>query len=290
MWLPQKQNTTSFRTDALSWLVLDEADRLMDLGFESKVKEIVTTLDARNASLEDHDGGRGSGSSPAAAGYGQQRRQTVLLSATLPPALGAFARQLMRPGAAAVGFSAAALNDPDAAAQLEQDTLEGGDAGAEEGAGAGGGGGLPQKAAATASAGPEKFEIPSQLRQAFVEVPAKLRLAALVAALRARLSPRRGGGGAAAVAKIVVFFSNCASVEFHHALLTRCSGGNGGGGGGGEDSDEDDGGGGVGGLLPVAPLKLHGDLPQAERTSNMLRFAKVSVCVCVGQRGVRGAF
>jgi superfamily II DNA/RNA helicase len=40
----------------------------------------------------------------------------------------------------------------------------------------------------------------------------------------------------------------------------------------------------------VAPLKLHGDLPQAERTSNMLRFAKVSVCVCVGQRGVRGAF
>jgi hypothetical protein len=239
------QNTASFRTDALAWLVLDEADRLLDLGFESKISEIVSTIESRGASLEDHEGGRGSRA--GAAGYGQGARQTVLLSATLPPALGAFARQLMRPGAAAVGFTAEQLNEQPAAD--------------------GGGPDADGEAGPAATAEPEQFEVPSQLRQAFVEVPAKLRLVALVAALRARLRPRGGAGGGAA--KIVVFFSNCDSVEYHHALLSCCSGP------GGGDDDEEGEGGGVAGLLPVAPLKLHGDLPQAERTSNMLRFAKV---------------
>jgi ATP-dependent RNA helicase DDX31/DBP7 len=268
---PSKQNTAAFRTDALSWLVLDEADRLLDLGFESKIQEVVTTLDARAAGLQDHEGGRGSGSRPGAAGYGGGGRQTVLLSATLPPALGAFARRLLRPGAAAVGFSAAQLNEAAAA-------IDG------EGNGAGAGGDADAaNGAAPVPAAQEQFNIPAQLRQAFVEVPAKLRLLALLAALRARLlrggsgggsKPHDGGGGGEKGAKIVVFFSNCDSVEFHHALLTRCASVSSGAGGGSDDEDGG-GGGGVGGLLPLAPLKLHGDLPQAERTSNMLRFAQV---------------
>ncbi len=243
---------------------MDEADRLLDLGFESKIREIVTILDESAAS--------------SAAGKAPARRQTVLLSATLPPALGAFARQLMHPGAVAVGFSAKQLNEP------------------EEGGGDGDGGGLEGGAAAEG----EQFEIPAQLRQAFLDVPAKLRLVALVAALRARLMPRGGRAGGAGdagesgKAKIVVFFSNCDSVEFHHELLTRCSaaGASSGCRGGPLDSEDEGEGrdGGVAGLLPLAPLKLHGDLPQAERTSNMLRFAQVrpacsllwqgSACAC----------
>lgn len=252
---------------------------MLDLGFESKIKEIVSTLDARAASLEDHEGGRGSGSSAAAAGYGQQRRQTVLLSATLPPALGAFARALMREGAVAVGFSASMLNEEPEGGDGAPGTPGGGAAAANgDASGAGSG----RAAAGGVQEETERFEIPAQLRQAFVEVPAKLRLLALIAALRARLLRRGGGGtaggasGKAPAAKIVVFFSNCDSVEYHHALLSRCCGG-GGGGGGGVDMEGEGTGGGVADLLPVAPLKLHGDLPQAERTSNMLRFSQVTV-------------
>ena len=35
--LDHLQSTAAFRTDALRWLVLDEADRLLDLGFEQKI-------------------------------------------------------------------------------------------------------------------------------------------------------------------------------------------------------------------------------------------------------------
>lgn len=35
--LDHLQNTQSFRTEELRWLVLDEADRLLDLGFEQKI-------------------------------------------------------------------------------------------------------------------------------------------------------------------------------------------------------------------------------------------------------------
>jgi hypothetical protein len=35
--LDHLENTASFRTHDLRWLVLDEADRLLDLGFEQKI-------------------------------------------------------------------------------------------------------------------------------------------------------------------------------------------------------------------------------------------------------------
>ena len=63
-------NTSAFRTDELAWLVLDEADRLLDLGFEEKVREILRVLAARRAP--------GAGSAPAG-------RVTALFSATLGP-------------------------------------------------------------------------------------------------------------------------------------------------------------------------------------------------------------
>ena len=37
--LDHLQNTAAFRTEELRWLVLDEADRLLDLGFEQKIGE-----------------------------------------------------------------------------------------------------------------------------------------------------------------------------------------------------------------------------------------------------------
>lgn len=44
--LDHLQNTTSFRSHALRWCVLDEADRLLDLGFEHKIGELQLGLHA----------------------------------------------------------------------------------------------------------------------------------------------------------------------------------------------------------------------------------------------------
>eukprot|EP00877_Chromochloris_zofingiensis_P004825 jgi/Chrzof1/14343/UNPLg00617.t1 len=47
--LDHLQNTTSFHTEELCWLILDEADRLLDLGFEAKLKEILSSSQTRSA-------------------------------------------------------------------------------------------------------------------------------------------------------------------------------------------------------------------------------------------------
>lgn len=39
-------STSAFRTDELRWLVLDEADRLLDLGFEKKIRALPSPFPA----------------------------------------------------------------------------------------------------------------------------------------------------------------------------------------------------------------------------------------------------
>ena len=56
--------TTSFDISQVEMLILDEADQLLDLGFEKDLRQIISTLDARRRDKN-------------------RRRQTVLTSATL---------------------------------------------------------------------------------------------------------------------------------------------------------------------------------------------------------------
>jgi hypothetical protein len=81
-----------------------------------------------------------------------------------------------------------------------------------------------------------------------------------------------------------VFFSSCTSVDFHHALLTQpisLSGGQ----PGSEGLEA-----GAGQLLVPGVLKLHGDMPQKERTSAFLTFSQVrrecTQCLCSQQQAL----
>lgn len=236
------ENTTAFRIDALRWLVLDEADRLLDLGFEKKIARILELVGER------------AGAEGAGGDRPPVRRRSVLLSATLHRELGALAG-LSLEDPAVVGWEVG--RDAGGKITLAEADPDGDHTPAANG----------PNPPANAS---DSFDIPKQLRQSFMTVPCKLRLVALAAALRLKVSAAPGR------AKVVVFFSNCDSVEFHHRVLDTGAWAAAAGG----DL-----------LPPSAPLlKLHGNMPQAERTATLLRFTKapagVLLCTDVAARGL----
>ncbi|CAN0106541.1 unnamed protein product, partial [Ectocarpus sp. 12 AP-2014] len=82
--LDHLKTTKCFRRDSLRWLILDEADRLLDMGFEKQVKEIVELLDQSARAVRSGPAGgsrvQGGAVVPSTKVI---RRQTVMVSATL---------------------------------------------------------------------------------------------------------------------------------------------------------------------------------------------------------------
>ena len=74
--LDHLQTTKAFKTRNLRWLVFDEADRLLDLGFDNDIKEILSILEERHLG-------------------GSLRRQNVLVSATLNPKIESLAKMAL---------------------------------------------------------------------------------------------------------------------------------------------------------------------------------------------------
>lgn len=77
--LDHLRTTEAFRSAHLRWIVLDEADRLLDHGFEHDLSEIVSLLRERASAL------------PAG-----QRVQTIMTSATLHASMRAVAERVVR--------------------------------------------------------------------------------------------------------------------------------------------------------------------------------------------------
>ncbi|KAG2148263.1 P-loop containing nucleoside triphosphate hydrolase protein, partial [Suillus cothurnatus] len=186
--LDHLQNTSSFDAGKCRWLVLDEADRLMELGFEDTIKGIVQSLDGRRrlASQAVRDG-----KTFEFGGWDWDRqRRTILCSATIREDVQKLAgTTLIRP-LVIKGLE----NDKADSLALKQ--------GKE-----------------TATTGTENFTPPSQLSQKYVIVPLKLRLVALVALLRSLLARTQGQKGS----KIIVFLNCTDSVDFHWRLLGESS-------------------------------------------------------------------
>ena len=241
----------------LEWLVLDEADRLLDAGLGGQVEQIIQHLRSNQP------------------GAGLKRDgvtwRSVLVSATVNSDLESLAKTVLggnggwmwarghhskgvdgkNNGQLNTGIKQSAENDSDdddanessfPKSKSEQTNLRNGNNDNE----------LDHSA-------------PRQLAQLYMVVSAKLRLSSLIAFLSAR---------AAKGERTVVFMSTCDSVDYHYALFKAMSSilGN--------DSEEDDAAkedgeenspGIFGNTCPI--YKLHGDIPHNKRQSTLKSFS-----------------
>lgn len=143
-------NTTVLDVSTVRWLVLDEGDRLMELGFEEEIRGIVEKISSR-AVVNDRRGWVGKGQLPA-------RRVTVLCSATMK-------MTVQKLGEISLKDAVHIQADP-TDAELEKSKADG-----TEGQEAG-------------------FSAPAQLKQEYSIVPAKLRLVTLTAVLKRAFARR----------------------------------------------------------------------------------------------------
>ncbi|BGP15496.1 hypothetical protein JCM10213_005763 [Rhodosporidiobolus nylandii] len=304
----------------LRWLIVDECDRLMDLGFEEQMRGILEELEKRK--------GAGASSSPTSP----TRRRTILCSATASEGVDRLAALSGSPSAPegaetpswpVVGARQDAqvrepvrkdLTAPAAAKRGRDEDGEGGEDGAAEGED----GGAKQEANALAL--PSGFTPPSQLLHNYVVVPPKLRFVTLLALLRKLLR-----GAQDKNMKVLVFMSCTDAVEFWWKALggMSMSGRDGAGSGGGrgapsaameedlEKADEKEGKGkekeklvSLHPLLPATPVyRLHGNLPLQTRLTSLAGFsgkyeieegkrkgektdAAVMLCTSVAARGL----
>lgn len=180
--LDHLQNTSSFNVGKCRWLVLDEADQLMDLGFEETIKGIIQGLDGRRRLAKQ---AIAEGKSAEVGGWDwEHRRRTILCSATIREEVQKLAgTALINP----LMIKATEADKPTDVLSMEDKF----------------------------STQSETFTPPSQLSQKYVVVPLKLRLVALVALLRTLVAQAQGNRGT----KIIVFLSCTDSVDFHWKLL-----------------------------------------------------------------------
>ena len=137
------ENTSAWKVESLEFLVLDEADRLLDLGFEETLTAILNTLSKKIGS--------------------RRRWQSCLCSATLHAGVRSLAEHSLKEPCL-VGIATHEVS-------TAQDTLSGAMENLRKA-------GNPGAVGPT-----EQFNIPDTLEQFYVQVPCKLRFCALLALL-----------------------------------------------------------------------------------------------------------
>ena len=278
--LDHLQNTSSFEVGKLRWLVLDEADRLLEMGFKESLEGIVRAIDGRRriameAAREAAAEREGKPHTGAKKGDEDQLdmmgvrwwaggRRTILCSATIDENVQMLAGETLKDPLVIRGNG---RREGDATTPAEA---------------------TPSSKSATAavSDGVEKFAAPSQLRQHYVLVPPKLRFVSLIALLRRALYPSKGeakrneANDKQAGRRVIVFMSCTDSVDFHWRGVGGMTMANAGLAGVEDGSDEQkaktkedeqvaqqcD-------LLPNCKLyRLHGNLTQAQRIASLRAF------------------
>lgn len=146
--LDHLENTESLDVSRVRWVVMDEGDRLMELGFEETIGSILAILEKKSKLPSNPS----SSFSPSGEEALPKRRVTMLCSAT------------MKTNVQRLGD----ISLKDALYIKAEKSADGEATGEQEGEGAGEGG----------------FTAPAQLKQSYSVVPAKQRLVALMAVLK----------------------------------------------------------------------------------------------------------
>ncbi|KAI9197430.1 P-loop containing nucleoside triphosphate hydrolase protein [Polychytrium aggregatum] len=219
--LDHLKTTKSLQVGNLRWFVLDEADRLMELGFEDTLKEILSLIDRQRLEAVKNK-------KRLRIDIWPSKRQVVLCSATIREGIKKLAEQsLENPLFVSETGIATAAKIKRVFEEIESGTVSFMDEDGEDD--------LPGTAAAAAREAqtmePKKKKakpsvdveeegndltasVPKQLQQRYIVTPAKLRLVALISQLR-QLAQSQD------VFKIIVFISCTDSTDFHHHIISN---------------------------------------------------------------------
>ncbi|KAL6719224.1 ATP-dependent RNA helicase dbp7 [Lecanora helva] len=176
------EHTEALDVGSVRWLVLDEGDRLMELGFEEDIRAIVKKLnDRKDAPTRVNE------SPKKEVGGLPEKRRTVLCSATMKMGVQKLGEISLK-DAVHIKAEPLAASDTDASPITETESNE-----------------KKEK----------PFLAPAQLRQSYVITPAKQRLVTLAALLKHTFA-RKGS-----VMKAIIFVSCADSVDFHFEVFAR---------------------------------------------------------------------
>lgn len=186
--LDHLKKTSSFVHKNLRWLIFDEADRILELGYGKDIEDILNCFGTRNLNPENEG---------ISAENPDVQKQNLLLSATLNDKVNHLANiSLQNP--VMIGLDDKKLpGSRNHNISLESSV------------------GRVDESRKTLDSSNEEYKLPAQLVQKYIKVPCGSRLVVLLSILKHLFET----GGASQ--KVVVFFSTCDAVDFHYSLLTE---------------------------------------------------------------------
>ncbi|KAL2479448.1 DEAD-box ATP-dependent RNA helicase 17 [Abeliophyllum distichum] len=189
--LDHLKNTSSFLHSNLRWIIFDEADRILELGFGKDIEQILTVLGTKQDKSVSKEN--------ATSRTPEVQTQNLLLSATLNEKVNHLAKiSLENPVLIGLDEKKKQQNvNHDHAVSVRSDVFD-----------------RLGEYAKGLSASTEEYKFPSQLVQRYIKVPCGSRLVVLLSILK-HLFERE------ASQKIVVFFSTCDAVDFHYSLISK---------------------------------------------------------------------
>ncbi|KAK2985258.1 hypothetical protein RJ640_009166 [Escallonia rubra] len=189
--LDHLKNTSSFIHTNMRWIIFDEADRILELGFGKEIEEILDILGSRqDKSLSNEK---------AISSASELPRQNLLLSATLNDKVNHLA-QISLENPVMIG-----LDDKKIQPKPSQEIISSLAAEMDNTLG------HSEKILSPSNA---EYNLPAQLVQRYVKVSCGSRLVALLSILNNLF---KGD----ATQKVVVFFSTCDAVDYHYSLLSE---------------------------------------------------------------------
>ncbi|CAA2971868.1 DEAD-box ATP-dependent RNA helicase 17 isoform X1 [Olea europaea subsp. europaea] len=188
--LDHLKNTSSFLHTNLRWIIFDEADRILELGFGKDIEQILNILGTKQDKSVSKEN--------ATSNIPEVLKQNLLLSATLNEKVNHLAKiSLENPVMIGLDEKKMQHVNHDHSVSVGSDVFD-----------------RLGESAKGMSASTEEYNLPSQLVQRYIKVPCGSRLVVLLSILK-HLFERETSQ------KIVVFFSTCDAVDFHYSLVSK---------------------------------------------------------------------